>query len=908
MKNDKLSDEISIAKERKLLRTIIDNVPVCIYTKDLEYRKTLVNAHEIKQFGFTNETEVLGKTDTELYGEAVGNDTLIEDQKVMLNGEAILDEEKHLGNGLWALISKLPLRDEDDKIVGMVGISVNFTEHKKHREQLEVFNQLFDDLSDAIQVVTEEGNLFYINKVASERLGIDQTKVAQYTVFDVENAFRTKDEWRRHVAYLKENKEITVEGININQYNGESFPVEVRAKYIEVNNNGFVVGTSRDITERKRYETEMKRSYERLNELSIQSKTFAWEIDENGLFTYMSPIIESVLGYNVCNVEGKMYFYDILAPKNKEKVKQEAFEFISKRQSVVNYEKVGITINSKEIWLSTNCSPMFDVEGNLLGYRGSDTDITEQKELQKTLEIAKINAEKSAKAKELFLTNMSHEIRTPLNVIIGMIREIGKENLSKNQQNYLKHAESSAYHLLSIINNVLDMSKIEAGEFLLDIKDFSMSAVLSNVRSILSSRASGKKINFDVICNDKIARALRGDSLRLSQVLINLLGNSIKFTDQGYVNLTVTLVEDEIEYQKIRFDVSDSGIGMSEDFLHNIFKKFTQENDHSNRNHEGTGLGMSISKEIVEMMGAEIQIQSQKGRGTTISFEILFPLGVEDNLIRIDKMTRNFDISGTKVLVVEDNEMNRFIARQSLNQAKCIVDEADNGLKAIEKLKVEQYDIILMDIQMPEMDGIESTKIIRNIMNINTPIIALTANAFKHDIDLYLSIGMNDFLIKPYKEEELFSKIESNCRFNKHEKFLRSADVVMNKIDKIVDNDSNNVSLYNLSQLNVIANGDVRFINTMLDMFENIATDTVEQMSNALSNNDIDSIKRLAHKIKPSLDNLEINILHEEIRALENFNIKVNCPENFRKMVIFVGEILSKVIMELQKRKQLIMS
>lgn len=908
---ENFSRENSIADERNLLRTIIDNIPVCIYAKDLEYRKMLANKQELKQSGFASETEVFGKTDSELYGENIGEETLSEDQKVIINGEKILGQEKQLANGDWALISKLPLKDKEEKIIGMVGVTVNCTEQKKYREQLEVFYRLFDDLSDAIQITTEEGKMFYINKEACKRFGIHQSKISEYSIFDIDNSFKDIEEWKKYVDSLHDKKEATVEKSYIDPLTGESSPVEVRTKYIEINNNKFIVATSRDIAIRKKYETELKISYERLNELSIQSKTFAWEINESGLFTYMSPIVENVLGYKVSEIVNKMYFYDILAPQNLAKVRAEARQIIESRQSAINYEKLGITKTNKEIWLSTNCSPMFDQRGKFLGYRGSDTDISQYKELLKTLETARINAEKSAKAKELFLTNMSHEIRTPLNVIIGMIREIGKEQLSKNQQNYLKFAESSAYHLLSIINNVLDMSKIEAGEFQLDIKDFSMSAVLSNVRSILSSRASGKKINFDVNSSDNIARALLGDSLRLSQVLINLLGNSIKFTDQGYVNLSVTLVENDSDYQRIRFEISDSGIGMSEDFLQNIFKKFTQENDQSNRNHEGTGLGMSISREIVEMMGGEIRIKSKKGIGTTIQFEIIFPFGIEDKLIQIDKATHNYDISGTRILIVEDNEMNRFIAHQSLKQAKCVIDEADNGKTAIEKLKTNQYDIILMDIQMPEMDGIEATKIIRNIMNIKTPVIALTANAFKHDIDLYLNIGMNDFLIKPYKEEELFSKIETNCRFNKHDKFMKNTDIVLNKIDQIERNYLNEfdkIPLYNISQLKVIANGDDKFVDKMLEIFENIASDTISQMSSALTNNDIDAIKHLAHKIKPSLDNMDVNILHDEIRALENFNILVNCPENLKKMVIFVEDILSKIVLDIQKRRQLVLS
>lgn len=634
---------------------------------------------------------------------------------------------------------------------------------------------------------------------------------------------------------------------------------------------------------------ELLKNLERLNTLSAQSRSYAWEINLNGLFTYMSPVVEIVLGYKPEQLVGKKYFYDILNQRQRERVKREAFEIIKQHRSLTNFEKVVDRADGTELWVATNCKPLFDEDGNLRGYMGSDTDISVQKQMQQKMEEAIQIAENSAKAKETFLTNMSHEIRTPLNVIIGMIREIGKEALTANQKIYLKHAESSSFHLLSIVNNVLDMSKIEAGEFKLDIKDFSLSAVLSNVKSILSSRANGKKIDFKVECSDNIAKALRGDSLRLSQVLINLLGNSIKFTDKGSVVLKVNLLSDNSEIQKVSFEVADTGIGMSEEYLKRIFKKFTQEYDASNRAYEGTGLGMSISKQIIEMMGGQIAINSKKGQGTNISFSIDFPVGIEENLIVIDKNTRSYDISGTRVLLVEDNEMNRFIARQSLLQAKCILTEAINGKEAIDILRTKQFDLILMDIQMPEMDGVEATKIIREELNLKTAIIALTANAFKHDMDLYMSIGMDDYLIKPYKEEELFAKVEQIVRLRKGNAKGKELKISNNAEKSDVRH------LYSLRQIEVISGGDKKFVATLIAMFLKLSDETIQLLNEALESDNIEQIKRLAHKIKPSLDNLEVNDLHNEIRLLEQYNPVTDCPDNLRTVVRLVTRILTEV-------------
>ncbi len=289
------------------------------------------------------------------------------------------------------------------------------------------------------------------------------------------------------------------------------------------------------------------------------------------------------------------------------------------------------------------------------------------------------------------------------------------------------------------------------------------------------------------------------------------------------------------------------------------------------------------------MMGGQIAISSKKGQGTNISFSIDFPVGIEENLIVIDKNTRSYDISGTRVLLVEDNEMNRFIARQSLLQAKCILTEAINGKEAIDILRTKQFDLILMDIQMPEMDGVEATKIIREELNLKTAIIALTANAFKHDMDLYMSIGMDDYLIKPYKEEELFAKVEQIVRLRKGNAKGKELKISNNAEKSDVRH------LHSLRQIEVISGGDKKFVATLIAMFLKLSDETIQLLNEALESNNIEQIKRLAHKIKPSLDNLEVNDLHNEIRLLEQYNPVTDCPDNLRTVVRLVTRILTEV-------------
>jgi len=1575
--------EKKLAEERQLLRIIIDNIPINIYAKDLDFRKTLANTSELKHLGNKSESEVLGKTDFDLYGEEIAKNTMIEDQQVLLDGKPILGEEKHVGKDRWALISKLPLKNDTGDITGIVGISIDYTERKKTQEQLSIFLELFDNISDAVQVNSESGQLLYVNKVASERLGIAPDQVSNYKVTDYLVVYPTIEKWNEHVNDLKSVDFLTTEGVNLNQKTSEYFPVEVTVKYVNINGNGFVVAISRDITERKKAEaallenekkyrllfesnpqpmwiydfdtlnflevnqaavdhygyskeefqsmnlkdirpsdnlpifyesveraklsessveeskhikkngeiidvevtahsveynnkkarhilindiTERKKAEEALRwnqslmqlmsnssplgflvvdnrtddilyfnhqfcqiwgiehladrmklgelknndivpyclpvladvttfiesckplqeesnrivieddiaftegrtvhrfstqirgendeyygrfyifeditvrkkiEIELQSNEkkyrqltenmldIVWTSDMHFNLTFLSPSAEKVFGEpiekqikrpidekftpaslklmmtqfaiemakendphadknralklevehyradkstfwaeinmsilrnekgNPIGIQGvtqditerkkaehelriseerkasliasmsdivyvldkdlilneyhmpegseilldpapylgktfdaiplpqpaksiiknalmhcvqtrsfsKVDYYldmpksgrfwfelhatvlnnqhgeqsgvtciirDITYRKQREEIIRQQVkmqEILIKISSVyinIKLDEVESTIQDslKELgkfvgadrayifdydfnenttsntyeWCEDNISPEIDNLQNvplkylpyflekhrkgeelyiedvfalpndgpesirgvlepqgikslisipmmsgdkLLGFVGFDSvrdhhaysdkekkllevfsqmlvnvgerkrsgtllmiqeekyrniisnmnlgiievdkeenikyanqsfcnisgysieelltmqttsflvstkdedllleklkkreqgisdgyelevknkqgehrwwfvsgapnyndnnelidsigihlDITDQKKLEQELEQAIIAAENASKAKEVFLANMSHEIRTPLNVITGMVRELSKEPLTNLQHSYVAHSETAAYHLLTIINNILDMSKIEAGEFELESKDFSISAVASDVRSILYTKAKEKNLEIRIIESSDINRALIGDAGRLRQILINLMGNALKFTDSGFVELKVSVKNSRENYQRLLFEVNDSGIGMSEEFIHKLFDKFSQEDGASNRRFEGTGLGMSITKELVQLMGGNILAKSKKGSGTQISFEIDLPIGDESKLVgkNINKVDANcFD--GIKVLLVEDNEMNRYIAIQSLNYVGCMVTEAENGLEAIKQVENNDFDLILMDIQMPLMDGVEATKQIRSVLRKSTPIVALTANAFKHDLDLYLSVGMNDYLIKPYREEELYSKI---------------AIYTEKEEDKLLPEDLNQKKskLYDLTELRELSRSDETFINSMLNIFKDLASQTIIQLRESINKNDILAIQKIAHKTKPSIDSMGIVSLKDKIRHLENYNLDEHSESYLRILIEDVCSVLSRIIEDIE--------
>ncbi len=546
-------------------------------------------------------------------------------------------------------------------------------------------------------------------------------------------------------------------------------------------------------------------------------------------------------------------------------------------------------------WWFISGAPNYNDRNELIGSIGIHLDITDQKRLEKELEKAKLQAEEASNAKETFLANMSHEIRTPLNAIIGMIRELGREELTPKQNSYVSHSETAARHLLTIVNNILDMSKIEAGELIIDAKEFSLMSVIGNVISILHSKAQEKKLELNYHISPDIKPALIGDSGRVRQILINLVGNAIKFTDTGRIDLSVKVKHTNQYFQQLKFEIKDTGIGMSNGFLSQIFNKFSQEEGLTARRYEGTGLGMTITREMIHLMGGELDIKSEKGIGTTVIFNLTLPVGDENRLIDKDSYLVDDSLQNLNILLVEDNEMNSFIACQSLQYFGCKVDTAINGIEAIEKLKTLSPDLILMDIQMPVMDGIEATKYIRNEMGITVPIVALTANAFKRDIDRYLSIGMNDYVTKPFEENVLFNTIANTLNIK--------TKTPTASVQKLQNAPSEEILLFDLTNIKTLSRGDQSFVNKMIEIFIDHTPTSMVEIKNAYELRDFITISKISHRMKPSIDNMGIHTLKNPIRELESTaKAEVVDKEKVATLIDIIENTLEKVIGELKAR------
>lgn len=399
------------------------------------------------------------------------------------------------------------------------------------------------------------------------------------------------------------------------------------------------------------------------------------------------------------------------------------------------------------------------------GTVGLRVDITELKNKEQELALAKEKAESANKAKSSFLATVSHEVRTPLNVIIGLLSILNERAIyDKEEQKYLKTAYQSAHQLLHLLNEILDLSKVEAGKLVLDEAQFNLSNLVNNIYTMTENLARDKNISLKCEIDSDVARFLIGDEGRIHQVLLNLVNNAIKFTEQGGVYLNVSQQSTDNDKCNLIFTVKDTGIGFSDTDVDKLFLPFSQIDNSLTRRHEGTGLGLTICHELVSLMGGTITAKGCLDEGA--EFTVVLPLTISNKSRKsLSKRKQNIDKnSGTqtpRILVVEDSASNQIVFNAFLTGQGYLVDMADNGRVALQQLENETYDVILMDIYMPEMNGIEATQKIRESERFkNIPIVALTANAMKGDKEKFINAGMNDYLPKPVEKEALLSTID----------------------------------------------------------------------------------------------------------------------------------------------------
>ncbi len=512
-----------------------------------------------------------------------------------------------------------------------------------------------------------------------------------------------------------------------------------------------------------------------------------------------------------------------------------------------------VDFKHKTVWFEIFRAPIISDNGQLLGTTGIARDITSRKNADKVLQQAVAAAESANEAKSKFLAIMSHEIRNPLNAVVGMVRMLHEAGIKGPNSKLIENIKTSSDHLLMIINDILDFSKIESGEMLLEETTFKVQDVVNRVFNSHVFIAKEKNLHLKFHVDSRIPDFHKGDPLRLQQVLSNLISNALKFTTEGKIEIHCELEKDLGASNRLCFKVKDTGIGISAENQSRVFESFKQENNTIARTHGGSGLGLAISKQIVELMGGKLSLESARNMGSTFYFSIDLPVAENEFLKNKPAETNTaLSLNGYNVLLVEDNKLNQILAVAMLEKWGAKVAIANNGLEAVETVAKESFDIILMDIQMPVMDGMTASRLMRDNYQIKTPILALSANVIKGIVERCEEAGMQGYISKPFDADDLFKKIIYHVSKNRNS----------NEKENAITSD---IVIADISRLEKLIGSDQDQLNMMLEKFLEISPDHLIELNTANAANDIQAIAASSHKMKSSIDLVSTSVMRDLI-------------------------------------------
>jgi len=633
-------------------------------------------------------------------------------------------------------------------------------------------------------------------------------------------------------------------------------------------------------------------------------------ISTEGKITDMNQATVNIIGMTRDELTGTDFFDYFTEPQMAREVYQEVFA----KGSVADSP---LTLRHKDGKLTDvlfNGSVYKDDRGNVLGVVIVARDITNQKRIATELteaivfaemateiaEVAKNKAESSTliaenavKAKQQFLSNMSHEIRTPMNAIIGFTKVLLKTELTHKQKEYLSAIKMSGDALIVLINDILDLAKVDAGKMTFEQVPFKMSVSISAMIHLFETKIWEKNLLLIKEYDDRIPEVLLGDPVRLHQIILNLVSNAVKFTSKGSITVSVRLLSEDDEKVSIEFSVKDTGIGISESKKTSIFDNFQQATSGTSRLYGGTGLGLAIVKQLVEPQGGTISVNSKLDEGSTFSFILNFQKTTDDAAIEEVSAELDTENNNIRVLVVEDIPLNQLLMKTLLDDFGFERDMAENGKIAIEKLKEKPFDIILMDLQMPEMNGFEATDFIRNRMHSDIPIIALTADVTTVDLAKCKAVGMNDYIAKPVDERILYSKIIA---------LAKKPAVLMAVVEDSPELEAiKKIKCIDLEYLNTRTKSNPELMMEMIRLYLEQTPPLISAMKNALHNEDWDSLHASVHKMIPSFAIMGMNVDFENMaRKVQDYAGSLQHSEIIHDMVLQLDSVCTQACEELE--------
>ena len=644
-----------------------------------------------------------------------------------------------------------------------IDITEKILAEKRLEEQRHFYEHVLNNIPSDIAVFDKEHRYLFLNPIAIKNPELRKWMIGKKDedyFLHTNKPKQIADKRREQFNEVITNKKLIAWEEELIRPDGKK-EYHIRNMYPAIDEEGnvtLVIGYGVNITERKLIEQQLERKEKRYRDLFNYSQALICTHDLNGKILSVNPALCNTLGYQSDQLINRT-LVEFIPEKDRLHFKPEYLDKIATDEKTGGVFRV-ISKDGRILFLLFQNYKVqeFGEEPYVIGF---SQDITDRVKAEKELLVAKKMTEESAKAKEIFLANMSHEIRTPMHGILGIAGLLAKTKLDAEQENYINLITESANNLVVIINDILDIEKIGSGKFEFEKVDFKIAEKLSTTIQSFQYKAEEKGIKIELKYDFSPNLVVKGDPYRLSQILNNLMSNALKFTKQGKIIVKGTIEEENEEAIFMKFTVTDTGIGIKKDKLSIIFDPFTQASSDTTRKYGGTGLGLSICKNLVEMQGGIISVDSEEGIGTTFSFTIPYDCGFNiipnkgETEINTDKSIFNFK----KILMAEDVIVNQFLARVILESGGFKVDIANNGVEALDLFEKNDYDLILMDIQMPEMDGVTTTAKIRQLQDekkANIPIIALTANALVGNEKEYYDAGMNACLTKPFTQEKLF--------------------------------------------------------------------------------------------------------------------------------------------------------
>lgn len=697
-----------------------------------------------------------------LRGEKTDGDVLIsarERTKKKLSFAVDLLAYRKDGQQIWLSVINSVILNPEGEVDKEVEVIIDITARKKAEQELETLSMVASKSSTGVVIRNEKGEVSWVNEALTEIIGYQSEELIGKPLGEKLIGEKTQREILDITTRNTEDKKPY--SVELLVYKKDKTPIWIFTSSTPIlDSKGEIerqVEIIVDITERKFAE-------EQLTLLSlVASKTVNSVVisDQYGRVNWVNAAFEQLSGYTLEELKGKragsLMFGELTDPDQLRYMRNQ-----TKNAQPSNIEVIFYTKDRTPLWVSVSNTPTFNADGTFNQQVAIVDDISKRKLVEQELIKTKEEALQLSKAKETFLSVMSHEIRTPLNAVIGITHILMDDNPTEAQVENLKILNFSSQNLLSLINDVLDFTKIETGNMALESADVNLKDLVSQTLNTLQFKTAEKGVILKSEIDHRIPLFVKGDHTRLYQILINLLGNAVKFTDAGEVKLKLDLIAEQKQSVLVGFEISDTGIGIEHDKIDYIFDTYTQASTDTTRKYGGTGLGLAITKRLIELHNSVIIVESEVGKGSTFKFTIEFKLSEQKTIYKSNK-TSDIPIDST-ILVVDDNYINRVLAQKVLSKWGIKVDFAENGAIALEKVKKTPYDMILMDLQMPVMDGLEATRAIRKLSGDyfrKLPIIALTASIVTNERLKIFECGMNDYVMKPFIPAALYEKIRS---------------------------------------------------------------------------------------------------------------------------------------------------